>query len=193
MRPLSPADIRPPSVYEPVRQDARRRVIELKRPRRVAVGSLLTLMFENRETVRGVIEELLRAERIEEPQRIAEEIATFNELIPGTGELSATLFLEITDQGELAHRLHELIGIEDHVHLEIGGTRVGRRAEEGRAREDRTSSVHYLRFHLDDSQRAAFLSGGFEVALAADHPHYTERTVLDERQRMALAEDLLGH
>src|SRR5207244_2288741 len=81
MQPLSVSEVRPPAVYEPVRADARRQVIELKRHRRVALGELLTLVFENRETVRGVVEELLRAERIEEPQRIAEELDVFNALI----------------------------------------------------------------------------------------------------------------
>lgn len=192
MQPLTLADIRPPSAYEPVRAEARRRVIEIKRPRRVALGDQLTLMFENRETVRGVIEELLRAERIEEPERIVEEMRIFNALIPGPGELSATLFIEITDQAELSRRLGELRGIESAVHLEVGGTRVQVRHEEGRSREDRTSSVHYLHFRLSEQERAAFLSGGFDVCVVADHPAYSARAALEERQRMALAEDLLG-
>lgn len=192
MHPLTLDDIRPPARYEPVRADARRRVIELKRHRRVQLGGLLSLVFENRETVRGVVEELLRAERIEEPERISEELAVFNELIPGDRELSATLFIEITDPAELATRLNELRGVEGAVHLEIGGERVDRIHEQGRSREDRTSSVHYLRFRLQDSQRAAFLSGGFEVALAVDHPAIQARAVLSEDQRMALSADLLG-
>lgn len=191
MQPLTVADIRPPSTYEPVRGEARRRVIELKRPRRVALGGLLTLMFENRDTVRGVVEELLRAERIEEEARIAEELEVFNTLIPGDHELSATLFVEISDPAELAARLGDLRGIEAAVHLEVGGSRVARVHEEGRTRADRTSSVHYLRFRLDVAQRAAFL-GGAETVVLADHDHYQARTVLDEAQRMALAGDLLG-
>ena len=191
MHPLAPADVRPPAVYEPQRAEARRQVIELKRHRRVALGPLVSLVFENRETVRAVVEELLRAERIEDPQRIAEEVAVFNELIPGDGELSATMFVEVTDPAELAQRLGELRGLEAAVHLEVDGERVAAAHEEGRSREDRTSTVHYLRFHLSDDQRSALLRGA-EVALVAEHPALRARTVLSEDQRMALAGDLLG-
>lgn len=192
MQPLTVAEIRPPTVYEPVRADARRRVIELKRERRVLLGDLVSLVFENRETVRSVVEELCRAERIDEPERIREELDVFNELIPAERELCATLFIEITDPAELATRLNELRGVEEAVHIEIGGVRVPQRHEPGRSRDDRTSSVHYLRFALDDVQRAAFLDGASEIAVVADHPGYAARTVLDEQQRMALSSDLLG-
>jgi Protein of unknown function (DUF3501) len=191
MQPLAVSDVRPPAVYEPVRAESRRQVIELKRHRRVSLGPLLTLVFENRDTVRSVVEELLRAERIEDPQRIAEEVEVFNELIPGDRELSATLFLEITDQAELGRQLNDLRGIEEAVHLEVDGARVAQVHEEGRSRDDRTSSVHYLRFRLTDEQRAAFL-GGAQVAAVADHPAVTARTELSEQQRMALSADLLG-
>ncbi len=191
MQPLTVGDVRPPAAYEPVRAEARRQAIEVKRHRRVSLGSLVSLVFENRDTVRAVVEELLRAERIEDPQRIAEEVEVFNELIPGERELSATMFLEITDPAELAQRLGELRGIEDAVHLEIGDERVEQLHEQGRSRDDRTSSVHYLRFRLSDAQRAAFL-GGEPVAVVADHPALRARAELSEQQRMALAGDLLG-
>ena len=191
MQPLAASDVRPPADYEPVRAEARRQVIELKRHRRVLLGPLVSLVFENRDTVRAVVEELLRAERIQDPGRIAEELAVFNELIPGDRELSATMFLEVTDPAELAQRLGELRGIEAAVHLEIDGDRVDQVHEEGRSRDDRTSSVHYLRFRLTEEQRAAFLRG-VEVAAIADHPNLSARTVLSEDQRMALAADLLG-
>lgn len=192
MQPLTVADIRPPAVYEPVRADARRRVIELKRERRVLLGDLLSLVFENRDTVRSVVEEVCRAERIDDPERIREELDVFNELIPAERELCATLFVEITDPAELATRLNALRGIEEAVHIEIGGVRIAQRHERGRSRDDRTGSVHYLRFALDDAQRAAFLDGASEIAVVADHPAYAVRAVLDERQRMALSADLVG-
>jgi hypothetical protein len=191
VQPLAVSDVRPPAVYEPVRADARRQIIELKRHRRVTLGPLVSLVFENRETVRAVVEELLRAERIDDPERIAEEVAVFNELIPADRELSATMFLEVTDPAELGERLAELRGIESAVHLEVDGERTAQVHEQGRSRDDRTSSVHYLRFRLSDEQRAAFLRGA-EVALVADHPALAVRTVLTEDQRMALAGDLLG-
>ncbi len=191
MQPLAVNDVRPPAAYEPVRAEARRQVIELKRHRRIALSPILSLVFENRDTVRSVVEELLRAERIDDPERIAEEVEVFNALIPGERELSATLFLEITDQAELAQRLGDLRGIEEAVHLEVDGERVAQLHEEGRSREDRTSSVHYLRFRLSDDQRAGFLRGD-DVAISVDHPHLQARVELTEPQRMALAADLLG-
>jgi hypothetical protein len=191
VQPLAASEVRPPAVYEPVRAEARRQVIELKRHRRVALGPLVSLVFENRETVRAVVEELLRAERIDDPERIAEEVAVFNDLIPGDRELSATMFLEVTDPAELGQRLAELRGIEAAVHLDVDGERAAQVHDEGRSRDDRTSSVHYLRFRLSDEQRAAFLRGG-EVAVVAEHPSLGVRTVLSEDQRMALAGDLLG-
>jgi hypothetical protein len=191
MQPLALSDVRPPAVYEPVRAEARRQAIELKRHRRVQLSPLVSLVFENRDTVRAVVEELLRAERIEDPERIAEELEVFNELIPAESELSATMFLEITDQAELPQRLNELRGIEAAVHLEVDGERVGQVHEEGRSRDDRTSSVHYLRFRLSEAQRSAFLQSA-EVAIVADHPNLRARAPLGEEQRMALAADLLG-
>ena len=191
MQPLAVSDVRPPADYEPVRAEARRQVIELKRHRRVALGPLVSLVFENRETVRAVVEELLRAERIDDPERIAEEVAVFNELIPGDRELSATMFLEVTDPAELGQRLAEMRDIEAAVHLDVDGERTAQVHDEGRSRDDRASSVHYLRFRLSDEQRAAFLRGG-EVAVVVEHPSLDVRTVLNEDQRMALAGDLLG-
>lgn len=189
MQPLTADDIRLPAAYEPDRDASRRRVIELKRDRRVALGDVLTLVFENRETVRGVVEELVRAERIDDSRRVTEELEVFNELIPGDGELSATLFIEVTDAAELHDALARLRGIEEHVHLEVGGLRVG--PEEGRTRGDRISSVHYLRFHLGDDDRERLL-GGAEVAVVSDHPAYPARAELGESQRAALAQDLRG-
>jgi hypothetical protein len=191
MQPLTVADVRPPASYEPVRADARRQVIDLKKHRRVALGDLVTLVFENRETVRGVVEELLRAERVDDPERIAEELAVFNDLIPGDNELSATLFLEVTDAAELARWLSSLGGIESTVRMEVDGVPVESIFEEGRSRDDRTSSVHYLRFRLDEGQRASFLRGG-PVRIVAEHDAYRAGTVLTEEQRSALAADLLG-
>ena len=87
MRPLAAAEVRPPTSYEAVRAEALRRMLEQKRPRCIAVGDLITLLFENRVTLGGAVEEQLRAGQIDEPERIAEEVAVFNALIPGEREL----------------------------------------------------------------------------------------------------------
>lgn len=192
MQPLTVADVRPPSAYEPVRALARSKVVELRRQRRVALGELLTVVFENRDTIRGALEELLRAERIEDAERIARELEAFNPLLPARDEVCATLFIEVADPAELAGRVDQLQGIATAVHIDFGGRRARSRLDaDPSGGEGTTGSVHHLRFHLDEAQRAALL-GEAEVALVADHDHYTARTVLDAAQRAALRADLLA-
>jgi len=190
VEPLTLADIRPPATYESVRAEARRQVIELKQERRIAVGDQVTLVFENRDTVRGVVEEVLRAERIEAPDRIAEEVETFNALIPGEGELTATLYLEITDPAEMMVRREELRGIDAAVTMRVDGVEVELLGDPGFAQEARTGSVHHLRFRLTPAQRDAFARG--EVTINVDHPGYGAAITLTEAQRAALATDLTG-
>src|SRR5215471_3237495 len=110
MNKLSRKDIRGPRLYEPIRADLRRRVVELKHPRRIAVGPHVTLVFENRATMIFQIEEMLRAEQITDEGKIADEIAVYNSLLPDAGQLSATLFVEITEQKNIRPMLHRLVG-----------------------------------------------------------------------------------
>lgn len=189
MRPLAAGEVRAPAAYEPVRRDALQRMLEQKRPRCIAVGDLLTLLFENRVTVAGAVEEQLRAAQIEEPERIAEEVAVFNALIPGERELGGTLYLETEDAAALGRRMRELPGIARHVHLEVEGTRAERVDAAASGLEPGDEPVEHLRFRLTEEQCAALAHGG-EVVVSCDHPAHRARTVLDEAQRRALAEDL---
>jgi hypothetical protein len=189
MRPLAAAEVRAPAAYEAVRADALRSVLEQRRPRSVAVGGLLTLVFENRVTVAAAVEEQLRAAQIEDPERIAEEVAVFNALIPGERELGGTLYIESEDAAELGRRLRDLPGIAGHVHLEVEGLRVERVPAEGDGVGRRDQPVEHLRFRLTEGQCEAIARGG-EVAVVCDHPGHRARAVLDEAQRRALAEDL---
>jgi uncharacterized protein DUF3501 len=189
VRPLAVDEVRPPDAYEAVRAEALRRMLEQKRPRCIAVGDLITLLFENRVTVAGAIEEQLRAGQIDEPERIAEEVAVFNALIPGERELAGTLFLETEDAAAQGRRMRELPGIAGHVHLEVDGARAERVATGPIAPELGDEPVEYLRFRLTEEQCAAITAGG-EVVVCCDHPAHRARTQLDEAQRRALAEDL---
>jgi hypothetical protein len=189
MRPLAVEEVRTPAAYEPVRAEALRRALEQRAARSIAVGGRLTLLFENRVTVAGALEEQLRAAQIDEPERVAEELAVFNALIPGDGELGATLFLEAEDAAAQGRLLRELPGISGQVHLEVGGERADR-VEVGPAGPERGDEpVEHLRFRLSEAQRAA-VAAGAEVAIRCDHAGHRARTVLDEAQRRALAEDL---
>jgi hypothetical protein len=190
MDKLALDDVRPPKLYERVRDEARRRAIAVKRTRRVPLGPDVTLVFENRATLIFQVEEMCRAEHLDDPRKIQEELDVYNSLLPGAGELSATLFVEIADAAHIRSTLDRLLGIDEHVALEVGGRRVPARFEAGRSEADRISSVQYVRFALDEGARAGLARPGAKVALVADLPGYAHRTELTEETRASLAGDL---
>jgi hypothetical protein len=175
--------------YEKVREGFRRRIIELKRKRRVAVGDRVSLVFENRDTVIFQIHEMLRAERITDVDKIREEIEVYNELIPSRGELSATLFLEIEDQTHLRQELLKFLGIDEAVFLKIGERTVHARFEEGRSKDDKISAVQYVKFPLSEREVSGFISGE-PAELIIDHPNYKVTVPIEPDTRKSLIEDL---
>jgi len=162
MRKLTIDDIADLRAYERERDEFRARIIALKKARRVPLGELMTVVFENTDTMRFQIQEMARAERMLRDEQIAHEVETYNELLPGDGELSATLFVEITDPAGLREWLPKLVGLQDHVAMEVAGvvspaTEID---EERLTREDEmTTTVHYLRFAFTPEQQAAFAAG----------------------------------
>ena len=187
---LARKDILGPKLYEPVRDDLRKRVIALKRHRRVHVGDRVTLVFENRDTLRFQIEEMLRAEAVTSDEGIAAELEVYNSLMPTASELSATLFLEIPRDEDAKAALHRFIGLDEHVILVIGEHRVRAVFEEGRQEGDRISAVQYTRYRLDPAAKQALLTAGTPVVVELDHPNYAHRTPLSEESRASLASDL---
>lgn len=179
------------SAYEKVRQKFREDIIEKKKKRRVSIGDKVSIVFENRDTVIFQIQEMLRAERITDLDKIREEIAVYNELIPDAGELSATLFLEIEDQSHLREDLLEFLGIDEAVSLKIGEHVVPARFEEGRSKDDKISAVQYVRFSLNSEARQAFARGE-PAELVIDHPNYKARAMLGAEAQKSLAEDLVN-
>ena len=177
------------AAYENVRQKFRAEIIEKKKKRRVSVGDRVSIVFENRDTVIFQIQEMLRAERIADLDKIRDEIAAYNELIPNPGELSATLFLEIEDQTNLRDDLLKFLGIDETVFLKVGKCSIRARFEEGRSKADKISAVQYVRFPLDDQARLAFVSGE-RAELIIDHPNYKARATLAPEAQESLAEDL---
>lgn len=195
-RKLTLDDITDLRAYERERTEFRDRIIELKKRRRVAIGPIVSVTFENRDTMRFQIQEMARAEKILSDDAIQHEVDTYNALIPEPGELSATLFLELTSKEELLEWLPKLVGIERSVELVIGegpGSIVVRGVpEEGHdeqlTRPDVTASVHYIRFDL-----AAAAIDRFEaepVVLAVNHDHYVEGTRLTGETKAELLGDL---
>ena len=178
------------STYEKVRPEFRQEIIEKKKSRRVAVGDRVSLVFENRDTVIFQIQEMLRAERITDLDKIREEISVYNELIPNPGELSATMFLEIEDQTHLREELLKFLGIDEAVTLNVGGQSIRGRFEEGRSKEDKISAVQYARFQLTEAARQAFIAGA-RAELVIDHANYRASAVLSADQQKSLAADLV--
>jgi hypothetical protein len=194
MRRLTLDDIADARAYERERDEFRRRVIALKKKRRIAVGPFVTLVFENRDTIRFQIQEMARVEKLYSDEAILHELDTYNPLIPDPGALSATLFVELTSKDDLMEWLPKLVGIETAVELRLGATgdvvrdEVDEEHAEQLTREDVTASVHYVRFRLTPAQVDAFSSGPVELAIV--HPNYEHVTALSDDTRAELAGDL---
>jgi hypothetical protein len=189
MRKVAIDDIVGLAGYEKIRQDFRRRIIELKQKRRISLGDRVSLVFENRDTVIFQIQEMLRVERISDLDKIRHEIATYNQLIPDSRELSATLFLEIEDQTDLREELVKFQGIEEAISLRIAAHRLPAHFEPGRSKGDKISAVQYIRFRFDDQALEAFVSGT-RTELVIDHRNYQAAVVLQPETQISLAEDL---
>lgn len=188
MKKIDRSEILPLGEYEAIRDRFRARVIELKKARRVRINEEISLLFENHDTMLLQVQEMLRTERITNEKGIAHEIETYNELVPGPGELSATLFIEIPDRDRREEMLVRLCAIEEHVVFEIGDQRVRAQFEEGRRDRGRAAAVQYLRFALGDSALAA-LRARREAALVVDHPHLSARVPLPAATVGSLADD----
>lgn len=191
MRKIELREVRSLQEYERVREEFRRRVIDLKRRRRVQVGNRLSFLFENRETVLFQIQEMVWAERIQADDKVQAEVDVYNGLIPGPGELSATMMIEIEEMALIKPELDRLMGIDsgECVRLQVGNTHaIPGRFEAGHSKEDKISAVHFVRFTFTPEQVRAFRSE--VVTLVADHPNYRAGTVLGPETKAALLEDL---
>jgi hypothetical protein len=174
MKKLSPSDLFPLEQYARERQAFRARVIAHKKLRQVPVGPNTTWCFEDRLTIQYQVQEMLRTERIFEPEGIAGELDAYNPLIPDGRNWKVTLLVEFTDPEVRRVRLGELKGVEDRCWVQVADfARVLAIADEDLEREnaDKTSSVHFLRFELSDPMVAA-LRGGARLAMGIEHPAY---------------------
>lgn len=195
---LSLEDIADLRAYERERDEFRTRVIALKRRRRVHVGPVVTFVFENRDTIRFQIQEMARAERMLTDEAIQGELDAYNPLIPDAGELSATLFIELTTEGELREWLPKLVGIERSVELRVGEGKdaivVSASPESGHAaqltRDEITASVHYIRWSFPPQLVERATAG--PLVLAVNHPEYQHHTRLSDETARELVEDLRG-
>ena len=191
MRKLTFADIKDLREYEREREEFRRRIIDMKKRRRVQLGELLTITFENTDTMRFQVQEMARIERMLTDEQIRQEVETYNQLIPDTGELSGTLFLEIDDKERLYEWLPKLLGIQRAVSIWLhdGSSVPSIPAHEERlTREETTTTVHYLRFRFAPEQIEAFAAGPARIVV--DHLHYNAVVELADERRAELLQDL---
>ena len=192
MKHLGLEDILDVDVYALARETYRARVIAHKNQRRVSVGPQVSLVFEDRETLRYQIQEMTRIENTRDPEKIQIELDVYNELMPETGQLSATLFIEIPDLDKIQSELDRLVGIDEHVALIVAGFEtqpIFARFDERQMETDRISAVHYIRFTLPAEQLEAWQAGA-EARLRLDHAHYAYESELTPETRMNLARDL---
>jgi len=191
VRKLTVDDISDLRAYEREREATRARVIALKRRRRVALGDLMTLVFENTETARWQVQEMVRVERMLRDEQVAREVEAYNTFIPDANELSGTLFVELTDEVALREWLPKLVGVQRAVGFDLAdGSRVPGIAqhEDRLTRADTTSAVHFLRFRFSPEQVDAFRAAPARIAV--EHPSYRCETVLTAEQHSELVGDL---
>jgi hypothetical protein len=161
--------------YARERAQFRQKVLEHKKHRTLGIGPNVTLVFEDELTMRYQIQEMLRAERIFEQEGIQSELDAYNPLVPDGSNWKATMLIEYPDVEERRRMLPKLIGIEDRVWVKVEGCApVYAIADEDIERENdqKTSSVHFLRFELDEDMKSR-LRAGAGLGVGIDHPDYT--------------------
>lgn len=179
--------------YEKQRDTYRSELIDYKKNRRFKLGPNILITFENSKTMKFQIQEMMRAERMVHDSQIEEELNVYNPLIPGGDELSATLFIEITDPEKIRPVLDSFIGLTEGVNVffEIDGEKVVAEFEEGREKEDNISSVHYIRFPFTEEQKNNFVNDSSSISINIDYGEYSHSIVLDDNMKNSLADDFI--
>jgi hypothetical protein len=198
MKPIERGEVLGLADYEAIREPFRARVIAEKKARRVALGPNASCVFENRDTALMQIQEMLRTERITREAAILHEIETYNQLVPGDHELSATVLIEIDEKADRETFLFEAKGLDRSFALVVDGNRCHGKHDESRESPDRTTAVHYLKFPLEPAAERALRDvlakarkpGEVTIELVVEHPRYSAKTVLPASLVQSLAEDL---
>ena len=168
--------------YEESRIQIRSNIMKVKEHRRINVGGILSFLFENKDTIRYQIQEMIRVEKIVKEEDIQHEINTYNEILGKTGELGCTLLVEIDDPEERNEKLSEWIDLPNHIFLKLEDeTKVFAKFDPRQIGESRLSSVQYIKFNT---------KGKVPVAIGSDLPLLETETVLTIDQKEALSEDL---
>jgi hypothetical protein len=182
--------------YAERRTADRDRMIPIRRGRRLRLGDLLGCEFENAETLRYQVQEMVYAEDISDPGEAAVEVDTYARMLPTSHELCCTLFIELDDMGAVRAELERLAGVQDALRIELEGGRVPGRELLGMDEPiepetpTRTASTHFLRFAFTDEQRDAFRDPAVPARLVVEHPAYAADTPIDGAVRRSLLADL---
>ena len=192
-RKLTLSDIADVRAYEREREEFKARVLSLKERRRLSLGTIVSVMFENRETIRYQIQEMARVERLSTDEEIQGEIDIYNPMIPEPGQLCATLFIELTSEEQLQEWLPKLVGIESTIVFRLAnGREVAAKTEAQHesqlTRDYVTAAVHYVQFEFSGDDIEALAQGG--AVLACKHPDYLEEINLSSANLAEFLGDL---
>ena len=192
MKAITPGDVIPCEEYERQREAFRAKIIALKQRRRIAIGPFITVVFENRETVRFQVQEMIRVERILDPVKVQDELDVYNKLLPEANELSATLLIEITDEAKVKEKLDQFMGLDhgDKVAIVVDGEEVFGEFEGGRSHETKISAVHFVRFRPTASMKRAFADLTRPVTIRMIHGGYHEEVPVPGSMREEWLADL---
>jgi hypothetical protein len=182
MKPIERSEILDYVTYGEQREAVRAAALQAKSERRILVGEHFTFLFENWETVRYQVQEMMRVERIVKENDIQHEIDTYNELIHPAGSLGCTLLIGIDDEAERDEKLQAWIGLNEHIYATLpDGTRVKPTWDPRQVGDSRLSSVQYLSFELGPDA---------PIAIGIAMPGIEAETELSDAQREALGRDL---
>lgn len=195
MKPIAQCEVLAFEQWEQVRRVLRPLCMHEKERRRLAVGSNITVLFENVQTVWYQIHEMLRAERIARPDAVREEIDIYNRLLPAPGELAATIFIEYPYQEERDAALRALVGLERHLWLDAGDHRIPAAFDGSESDAQEISAVNFVRFAMKPADRETLvqLAEIGRLAIVLDHPRLTARARIDVSLARVLADDLAVH
>lgn len=182
MKPLTHQDLLSHADYEAQRPAYRQEIIALKKRRRIEVGPQITILFENRETLRSQIQEMVRAERIFEESKIQDELDVYNAILPQPGELSATLMIEITDDDRIKTILDSFQGIDrsNTLSIRVQEEAVYAQFEAGHSKEDKISAVHFIRFAIPSSFAQLLHTDRANASIQVTHENYVAKAQVPE-------------
>ena len=180
--------------YAEQRSNIRKNVMNVKKLREGNLGEHIRLLFENHQTVQYQIQEMLRIEKIFEPEGIQDELDVYNPLIPDGSNLKATMMIEYTDAAERTKALSNLIGVEKSIYFQVSNHQnVYAICNEDLEREtdEKTSSVHFMRFEFDQSMIVDFYKGA-KIKIGVSHPNYNCVIILEKRVQDELNQDFMN-